>query len=267
MLINRLTQAFSSLAGNFAGALSASVASNAAGVNATSASSARSIVAHDGKVYFPASTDMQRLLSLDTASADEVDAAFAGAARQANELRQAPTLARIRRNHAGGQHEVQNFFAHDAASSVLGVATENRDELMRLARGEITIAAGNAALLKAVKVIPAGTLEKDFQRFRGWHVKKRPTTWHSVYPQVASGRRIASVTQLQADGTRKPVQVAVHANRHSYSLDGGLSWTPTGAVHGSVSEMARASAWARFFTGREERARTMQLESHKGHGG
>ena len=269
MLTNGLPQALSSGIRNLGWILpastasTASTASNANGENET----VDAPVSFQGALYFPVSENLQRLLALDTATEKEVDAAFAGAALEKRDAELRSTRVRVRRYNAHTPEGLQYFFRHHASGSVLGIAKEHRDELARLSRGEITIAAGDAALHTVVRTIPAGTLQKDSARFRGWYVKPLPPTWHSVYPTVASGRKITSVTHMQADGSRKPVQVAIHDNRHSYSLDKGLTWTPTGAIHDQAAQDARAAAWSQFFNNRANRARTLQSEANKGHGG
>lgn len=256
MLTTGLPQALSSIARNLGWIPLASSASASApaGRNTTS----ETIVAHGGELYFPVSRDVQMLLSLDTASEQEVDAAFAG-----------PPSGRVRerRYDAHTPAGLQQFFHHHALGSVLGIANESRDELMRLSRGEITIAAGDAALHTVVRTIPAGTLQKVEKPFKGWYIRRPPATVRSIYPAVTSGRAIASVTHLQPDGSRSPVLVALHENRHSYSVDNGNSWTPTGAIHDAAAQDARARAWSQFFGNRAARARTLQSQANQGHGG
>jgi len=275
MLRNGLLQALTPTVPNLGWAPPATATTHASAnaiTNATTDSTgarapADNIVAYRGRRYFPVSHDLQRLLSLETAGQDEIDAAFAGAAREKRDAGADSAPTRVRRYDAHTPSGLQHFFRHHARGSVLGIANENWEELMRLSRGEVTIAAGDAALHDVVRTLPAGTLAKERQSFNGWYVKRRPTTWHCVYPPVASGRSVASVTQLQADGSRKPVLVAVHANRHSYSLDRGRTWHPTGALHNQAAQDARADAWSRFFADRLERARTMQSQSSSGYGG
>ena len=256
MLTNGLPQALSSIARNIGWIALASSpsASASAGGSATN----ETIVAYGSELYFPVSRDVQSLLSLDTANEEEVDAAFAGP--PSGQVRQ-------RRYDAHTPAGLQQFFHHHARGSVVGIATESRDELMRLSRGEITIAAGDTALHAVVRTIPAGTLQKVEKPFKGWYIRRPPAIVRSVYPAVTSGRAIASVTHLQPDGSRSPVLVAMHQNRHSYSVDNGNSWTPTGAIHDPAAQDARARAWSQFFGNRAARARALQSQASQGHGG
>ena len=256
MLTNGLPQALSSIARNLGWIALASSPSTSASTGANPTT--ETIAAYGDDLYFPVSRDVQMLLSLDMASAEEVDAAFAG-----------PPSGHVRerRYDAHTPAGLQRFFHHHALNSVLGIANENRDELMRLSRGEITIAAGDAALQTVVRTIPAGTLQKVEKPFKGWYIRRPPATVRSIYPAAASGRAIASVTHLQPDGSRRPVLVALHENRHSYSVDNGNSWMPTGAIHDASAQAARANAWSQFFSNRAARARTLQSQANKGHGG
>ena len=147
---------------------------------------------------------------------------------------------------ARGNQETQAYFTQVAPTVVRGVGSRVFDEISELSRGEIVVTGDTDALVKTVRTVPAGRLSRNWSPPRGFYVKPTRPTYRAVYPENGWGQTLKNIWHQQADGNRTLVLVGLMSGVHSYSIDRGASWEPTGAAHSPALEASRADAWREF---------------------
>ena len=141
----------------------------------------------------------------------------------------------------------KTFFDHWALYSVRRAIPRVEDPIQKAAfkRGEVVIMGEKEQMLMAIRTMPAGRITPDSTRDPVAGLPA-PKTFHTVYPERGWHHGLKAVWHQRLNGDMTPVMVAVHDDQHSFSLDRGRNWIPSGAPHSPAIEAMRTEAWKNF---------------------
>jgi hypothetical protein len=174
----------------------------------------------------------------------------------------------------------KQFFASVSAPVVDGVSRKHRvlgaadNELIgprvsAFLGGTIVFRCTEAELSEYLQMIPAGKVwRSDFigaHRSIGTLVVHPPYT--AIYPNRASGTTIHDVRWQDPAGATRQVIVANRQNVHSFSLDAGYHWHPTGGPTSDAIDDLRADPWRQLLADRWHAYQIAQLVNWNGAGG
>jgi len=173
-----------------------------------------------------------------------------------------------------GLKDARAFLMHQARDRIVGGAARPvRDDVSALVSGNVVITAPDEAALRAVLVhMPVGSLVMNAAKNFGYFLKRKPETYYATYPPRGWRQTIHEI-HWRPDPTQPDKQTLALLSLHgtppvpSYSLDEGVTWKPTGAVHAPALTQKLANLWANYMTSRQATYVQQYHEGTKGIGG
>ncbi|WPB57827.1 hypothetical protein [Xylophilus sp. GOD-11R] len=174
---------------------------------------------------------------------------------------------------ATGVADARRFFARQAPRVLVGGRTPTiAHDVRDLVDGHVVIRARDEDQLRALlRHVPPGTLTERPLAL-GYFIVPRGPTFDVRYPARGWRRTIHEVSWARnpdnaADRVTVMVATAGEPPRHSYSLDQGLTWRPTGAPNVPALGAELANLWAGYLAERQDRYGQDAREAIGGHGG
>ena len=153
---------------------------------------------------------------------------------------------------------------------VLGAAGNEYagSEVRAFLAGTVVFRCGEAELIEHLRMVPAGRLKRTSTLHFSWYLGVTVQPAHDVfYPDRASGTTIKQLMWLNLAGVSKRVSVANWEGAHSYSLDDGRTWRPTGARTSPALDDLRADGWKRLMADRWHAHKEGASQASQGTGG
>jgi hypothetical protein len=122
-------------------------------------------------------------------------------------------------------------------------------------------------LFENLRMIPAGQLKQASTQLHWVSGKVVSPPSVATYPERGSGTTINRVQWQTAAGVTRSVIVANWKGVHSFSLDAGNNWRPTGALTSAVLDDLRADGWRQLMADRWHAHRKAASAAWKGAGG
>ena len=136
---------------------------------------------------------------------------------------------------------------------VLGAARNELEgaDVRNLLDGTIVFRCTEAQLASHLRMVPAAHLKQGASMKPHWSGFGGGTTTHGfLYPDRGSGTTIRTVQWQDISGMTRLVFVTNRNGVHSFSIESGNDWRPTGAVTSLALNDLRADGWRRFLADR-----------------
>jgi hypothetical protein len=152
---------------------------------------------------------------------------------------------------------------------VLGAASNELEgsPARTLRGGTVVFRCAENELFEHLRMIPSGLLTQASTQLHwvGGKVVRPPSV--ATYPDRGSGTTIKRVQWQNAAGETRPVIVNNWNGVHSFSLDAGNSWRPTGGLASAAFDDLRADGWRQLMADRWHGYKKGASVAWKGAGG
>jgi len=150
-----------------------------------------------------------------------------------------------------------DFQPHPDAVRVLGAPANEREgpDVRNLLGGNVVLVGSPLGLVQALRLVPAGHLRRvPLPRPHIPVASLANRRYEAVYPNRGSGTTLRTISWIDSTAPAateaRTVQVSLVNRVHSYSLDWGVTWQPTGGPHSASLGDMRADAWRQMLADR-----------------